>query len=187
MPTDVLYPGLSRPALDPRAKAACLREVIAAAIHKDFQSAVNLVRHLSPNRLGGLAGDQLFRIGVAFYQKAELEHALRCLELAADRTGPWQHKAMLLVGCTYEALGDRCRAVGVIRNLLDRHPEDLFRRQALERLVKLQQKKRSFSGDTHRNAGGAFQEGVATGNASEGALAGGSSSSIPIGCRTSQP
>jgi hypothetical protein len=75
---------------------------------------------------------------VAFFQQADIEKARYCLELAAGKDGSWQHKAMLLVSRTYEAVGNDQRAITVIQDLLDQQPEKIFRRQALKRLMTLQ-------------------------------------------------
>jgi tetratricopeptide (TPR) repeat protein len=123
---------------DAQSEAACFQKRLAATIIRDFQSAVRLVRDHFPRYLDRLSGDQLFRIGVAFFQQADLEKARYCLELAAGKEGSWQHKAMLLVSRTYEAVGNDQRAITVIQDLLDQQPEKTFRRQALKRLMTLQ-------------------------------------------------
>jgi hypothetical protein len=119
-------------------EGACFQKRLSATIILDFQSAVRLVREHFPRHLGRLSGDLLFRIGVAFYQNADMEKARYCLELAAAKEGAWQHKAMLLISRTYEAIGNDQRAIAVIHNLLDRKPEKIFRRQAMKRLMQLQ-------------------------------------------------
>lgn len=123
---------------DAQQEEVCFQERLAATIIRDFQSAVHLVRDHFPHHLDRLSGDLLFRIGVAFYQDADVEKARYCLELAAVKDGSWQHKAMLLVSRTYEAIGNEQRAITVIQDLLDRQPEKIFRQQALKRLMKLQ-------------------------------------------------
>lgn len=112
---------------------------VAAAIGKHFPSAVRLVRDQYPRHLAELSGDQLFSIGVALYQEGDMEKARSCLELAVVAEGSWQHKAMLLVSHTYEAIGNVQKAIAVIQDLLDRQPEKTFRRQAMKRLLTLQQ------------------------------------------------
>ena len=122
---------------DAQPEEACFEKRLAATIIRDFQSAVRLVRDHFPHDLDRLSGDLLFRIGVAFYQEADVEKARYCLELAAAKDGSWQHKAMLLVSRTYEAVGNEQRATTVIHDLLDRQPEKIFRQQALKRLMTL--------------------------------------------------
>jgi lipopolysaccharide biosynthesis regulator YciM len=61
------------------------------------------------------------------------------LELAAGKDGPWQYKAMLILSRTYESIGNQDRAVTVLEALLDREPDQIFRRQALRRLMELKQ------------------------------------------------
>lgn len=117
---------------------ACFQKRLAATTIKDFQSAVRLVRDHFPRHLNRLSGDLLFQVGVAFYQNADMEKACYCLELAAAKDGSWQHKAMLLVSRTYEAIGNDQLAITVIHDLLDREPEKIFRRQAKKRLMQLQ-------------------------------------------------
>jgi len=84
-------------------EAALFQKLLSATILRDFQSAVRLVQDHFPRHLERLSGDLLFRIGVAFYQNADIEKARHCLELAAAREGSWQPKAMLLVSRTHEA------------------------------------------------------------------------------------
>lgn len=122
---------------DAQPEETCFEKRLAATIIRDFQSAVRLVRDHFPRYLDRLSGDQLFRIGVAFFQQADVEKARYCLELAAGKDGSWQHKAMLLVSRTYEAVGNEQRAITVIHDLLDRQPEKIFRQQALKRLMTL--------------------------------------------------
>ena len=113
-------------------------KLLAATIKRDFQSGVRLVRDYYPRHLNLLSGDILFRIGVELYQYADYEKARFCLELAGSKDGPWQHKAMLILSRTYEAIGNDDRAVSVLQDLLDRQPEETFRRQALKRMTELQ-------------------------------------------------
>ena len=110
---------------------------VAEAIVKHFPSAVRLVRDQFPRYLAELPGDHLFRIGVALYPDGDMEKARGCLELAAEKKGSWQYKAMLLVSGTHEAVGNPHKAAAVIQDLLDRRPERHFRRQAMKRLMKL--------------------------------------------------
>jgi tetratricopeptide (TPR) repeat protein len=76
-------------------------------------------------------------VGVELYQYADYEKARLCLELAASKDGPWQHKALLILSRTYEAIGNDDRAISILQDLLDRQPEETFRRQALKRLTEL--------------------------------------------------
>jgi tetratricopeptide (TPR) repeat protein len=122
---------------DAQPAEACFQKRLAATIIRDFQSAVRLVRDHFPHDLDRLSGDLLFRIGVAFFQQADVGKARYCLELAAAKEGSWQHKAMLLVSRTYEAAGNDQRAITVIQDLLDQQPEKTFRQQALKRLMTL--------------------------------------------------
>jgi hypothetical protein len=120
-------------------EAALFQKLLAATILRDFQSAVRLVQDHFPRHLERLSGDLLFRIGVAFYQNADIEKARHCLELAAAREGSWQHKAMLLVSRTHEATGNDRRAIAIIQELLALQPKKTFRRQAMKHLMKLEQ------------------------------------------------
>ena len=132
-------PGQSTAAVDAQKVGGCFRRRLAAAITRDFPSAVRLVRDHFPRHIRALPGDQLFRFGVAFYQASDLEKARCCLELAAAKEGSWQHKALLLLSCTYEAGGDAPQAMAIIRDLLERRPTKTFRWQAMKRLIRLQE------------------------------------------------
>ena len=46
---------------------------------------------------------------------------------------------MLILSRTYEAIGNLDRAKGVLEGLLAHEPEETFRRQALKRLMDLEQ------------------------------------------------
>ena len=131
-------PGQSTAGVDTEKVAGCFKRRLAAAINRDFPSAVRLVRDHFPRHIGALPGDQLFRFGVAFYQASDLEKARCCLELAAAKEGSWQHKALLLLSCTYEAGGDAPQAMAIVRDLLERRPAKTFRWQAMKRLIQLQ-------------------------------------------------
>ena len=119
-------------------------KLVDATMKRDFQSAVRLVRDYYPKHLNLLAGDILFRVGVEFYQYADYEKARLCLELAAGKDGPWQHKAMLILSRTYEAVDNPDRALGVLQDLLDQNPEETFRRQAMKRLAELKRQGRGL-------------------------------------------
>ena len=140
---------------DPQTEGARFQALIAATLEKDFYSAVCLVRRYFPQHVDRLSGELLFRFGVAFYQDADLDKARRCLELAAIRNGSWQPKAMLQVGCIHAAVGDHERAIHLFQAFLDQKPQKCFRRQALERRVKLQQE----GARRPENAAKACQEG----------------------------
>ena len=109
-------------------------KLIHATIKRDFQSAVHLVRGYYPKHLRLLSGDILFRIGVEFYRYADYQKARLCLELAADKEGTWQHKALLILSRTWEALGNQERAIVILLELLEQEPERIFRLQAFGRL-----------------------------------------------------
>jgi len=129
------FPALAPGGAEPGAGG--FQKRLAAAIAKDFSSAVRLVRDHFPRYLAELPGDLLFRIGVALYQDGDLERARHCLELASTMDGSWQSKAMLLISGTYEETGNARQAASVIEDLLDRQPEKMLRRQAMKRLMKL--------------------------------------------------
>jgi tetratricopeptide (TPR) repeat protein len=109
-------------------------KLIHATIKRDFQSAVHLVRDYYPKHLRLLSDDILFSIGVEFYRYADYQKARLCLELAADKEGTWQHKALLILSRTWEALGNQERAIVILLDLLEQKPDKLFRLQAFGRL-----------------------------------------------------
>ncbi len=111
------------------------KKLVLALVRKDFQSAVRQVRDYYPKHLNLLPGEVQFRIGVEFYQSADFEKARLCLELAAGKDGSWQCKAKLILSRIYETLGNVDRARSILLDLLDRKPEDIFRRQAKQRLI----------------------------------------------------
>ncbi|MBC2732801.1 MAG: rhomboid family intramembrane serine protease [Desulfobacteraceae bacterium] len=123
-------------------------KLLFATMKRDFQSGVRLVRDYYPKHLSLLSGDILFRVGVELYQYADYEKARLCLELAAGKNGPWQHKAMLILSRTYEAVDNPDRALVVLQELLAQGPEEIFRRQAMKRLMELQQQTNILSVST---------------------------------------
>ena len=113
-------------------------KLIYATMRRDFQYAVHLVRDNHPEHLDLLSGDVLFRIGVEFYRYADYEKARLCLQLAARKKGTWQHKAMLILSRSCEALGNQERAITILLDLLRQEPDIKFRQQAMKRLMILQ-------------------------------------------------
>jgi tetratricopeptide (TPR) repeat protein len=132
-------PGHGSAAVDAEKARGRFKRRLAAAIIGDFPSAVRLVRDHFPRHIKELPGDQLFRFGVAFYQASDLEKARCCLELAAAEESSWQHKALLLLSYAYEEEGDAPQAIAIIWDLLERRPPKIFRRQAMKRLIQLQE------------------------------------------------
>jgi len=119
-------------------------KLIRATMQRDFQSAVRLVRDYFPKHLKLLSGDILFRIGKEFYRYADYKKARLCLELAASDEGSWQHKAMLILSRSWEALGDQNKAIAILQELLEAEPEKIFRQQAMKRLMILQEQSGSL-------------------------------------------
>ena len=119
-------------------------KLIRATMKRDFQSAVRLVRDYYPKHLGLLSDDILFRIGVEFYRYADYAKARRCLELASDKESTWQHKAMLILSRSWEALGNQERAIAILLDLLKQEPNKIFRQQAMKRLMILQEQSGSL-------------------------------------------
>jgi hypothetical protein len=56
------------------------------------------------------------------------------LEIAADKEGAWQHKALLILSRSWEALGNQKRAIVILLDLLEQKPDKKFRLQAFGRL-----------------------------------------------------
>ena len=119
---------------NPKAAGEWFVKLIQATIKRDFQSAVHLVRDCYPKHLNLLSGDILFLIGVEFYRYADYEKARICLEMAADKKGSWQHKALLILSRSWEALGNQDWAIAILLELLEQEPERIFRLQAFERM-----------------------------------------------------
>jgi hypothetical protein len=54
--------------------------------------------------------------------------------MAADKEGAWQHKALLVLSRSWEALGNQERAITILLDLLKQEPDKSFRLQAFGRL-----------------------------------------------------
>ena len=82
-----------------------------------------------------LPGAVLFRFGTYFYHEGEFVKAGYCLDMAAERPGPWQPKAMLLLGKTLEALGNDEDAIHLYQAVTEQYPDSAFQTAALEKLA----------------------------------------------------
>jgi membrane associated rhomboid family serine protease len=113
-----------------------LVEVLA---NKDFPKAPELFEDHYPNWISGLSGEVLLRLGSHFRQTAKLAKARLCFEFSSEKEGPWQAKALLSLGRTFEDIGNRDMAKKMFKDIIIRFPNTPFQEQAQERLEQMGQ------------------------------------------------
>lgn len=111
--------------------------IIQVLIKKDFPRSLELFKEHYPNFINALPGDALLQFGLYYYKNADLEKARPCLELASDKVGPWQAKAMLTLGMTFEGLGNKLYAKDIFKNVMKRYPDSVFHVEAKTMISKL--------------------------------------------------
>ena len=79
--------------------------LIQVLAKKDFSQALSLFEDHFPNLMKAVPGPFLLRFGLYFHNSGLFEKAWPCLELAAERKGDWQPKAIYSLGLTYEEMG----------------------------------------------------------------------------------
>ena len=52
----------------------------------------------------------LLRFGLHFFNNADVQKARTCLEMASEKEGVWQAKAMITLGQTFKGLGNKLYA-----------------------------------------------------------------------------
>jgi membrane associated rhomboid family serine protease len=121
-------------AYDAARARAYFQRLLAVLIVDDFPAAVELFRAYYPAHMDALGGRELLRLGLHFYQNADIAKARRCLELASRQEGPWQARALFSLSLIYEALGSTDRARKIMAQVSRQFPDSPFQRAAVERL-----------------------------------------------------
>jgi membrane associated rhomboid family serine protease len=109
--------------------------LIQVLLRTDIRQAIDVFDTYFPRHMYALPGAVLFRFGTYFYHEGEFVKAGHCLDMAAERPGPWQPKAMLLLGKTLEALGNDEDATQLYQAVAEQYPESAFQAAALEKLA----------------------------------------------------
>ena len=104
-----------------------LMDVLAS---KDTKNAVAVFNDFYPKYLNMLSGRSALILGSYFYKNLDLEKARNCLEMASDKPGPWQPKALLLLGRVFEDMGNKNLARKIYDELKEEFPDTLFAREA---------------------------------------------------------
>lgn len=69
--------------------------LMQALTASDFRKAIEIFLGHYPNCVNALPGDILLDIGLHFYRTAHFEKAVKCLQSATQKTGPWQSRSKL--------------------------------------------------------------------------------------------
>jgi len=110
---------------------ACLMNVL---VKKDFSKALDLFQEHFPSFMNALPGKILLQLGIHFYRNFNLEKAMTCFQLASEKEGPWQAKALFSLGITFEEMNHPFEAKKLFENVAERFPYTPFHKPALERL-----------------------------------------------------
>ena len=101
-------------------------------VKKDFTQAISLFEDNYPNLIKKVPGQILLRFGLHFYRSCQFEKAWPCLELASEKEGSWQAKAMYSLGLTYKKMGRIALAERVFERIKESFPNSPFHKAALE-------------------------------------------------------
>jgi len=104
--------------------------IIRLLIRRNFRQALALFDEHFPNFLNALPGDILLRFGLHFFNNADLEKARTCLEIASEKKGAWQPKAMISLAQTFEGLGNKRYARQLYEDVLKSFPNSAFYNEA---------------------------------------------------------
>ena len=112
--------------------------LIAILIKRDFKKAIEICSENYPKFINTLSGQSLFSIGQYLYKNTDMVKARFCLELASEKDGPWQAKAMISLSQVFEGIGNAEMARKTLVQLCDQFPETDFQKIATEMIPKLQ-------------------------------------------------
>jgi len=104
---------------------------------KDFSKAVETFSAYYPTYVNCLPGLVLLKLGIHFYQNANLQKARTCLEIASGKEGPWQQKALLSLSKVFERFGNPAHAKKILEEGIQRFPDAAFKQVANERLAEI--------------------------------------------------
>ncbi|MCF8111358.1 MAG: hypothetical protein K9J85_07690 [Desulfobacteraceae bacterium] len=101
----------------------------------DFDRAKKVFDEHYPQHVNYLGGRMLLRLGTEYLRNAQFARAKLCLELASQKSGPWQEKALLVLADVYTRMDLKERAESVYQQLIEQYPGTEFSRQARKRLA----------------------------------------------------
>jgi len=104
--------------------------LIQLLIQNNFNQALELFNDHFPNFLKALPGDILLRFGLHFFNNADLQTARPCLEIASEKEGIWQAKAIMTLAQTFEGLGNKLYAEQLYKDVQKRFPDSAFHNEA---------------------------------------------------------
>ena len=101
----------------------------------NISEAIELVDEHFPKYLKAVEeGSVLLKLGVHYSRIMDLKKARLCLELANEKDGPWQAKAMLALSDVYLAMGVPTRAECLLQKITEQFPSGRFRNEAFKML-----------------------------------------------------
>ena len=123
--------------MNPEKAGSYYTRLIPVLISSDFNRALEVFTEHYPQYINNLPGGALFRFGIHFYRNADLDKARNCLRVAADKQGPWQPKAMMVLAEIFIALDNRDRAAITLKDLCRHFPESPFHGEAQKVLAQI--------------------------------------------------
>ncbi|MDB4443894.1 rhomboid family intramembrane serine protease [bacterium] len=111
--------------------------LIQVLMKKDFSKARDFLDENFPNFLRSIPSAILVRFGLFYLRSGDLAKTCPCLELAAEKEGPWQPKAMFSLGLTYREIGRVQLARKTLEDVAGRFPATAFHHAALTALMAL--------------------------------------------------
>lgn len=121
---------LDRYRFDSHKQQQTFGRLIKSLAATDMTKAVALYNDYCPQYLNAIPGKTALTMGLHFYNIVDLGRARHCFQVAKNKKGPWQAKATLLLGRTFEGLGNLDAAFQYYRETQVNFPDTAFAREA---------------------------------------------------------
>lgn len=108
---------------------------VNALASKDFDRAKRVVDEHYPRHVNHLSGKMLLSLGTEYSRNAQFAEAKLCLELASQKSGPWQKKALLGLAEVYANMSLKELARSAYQQIVEQYPGTEFSRQAIAKLA----------------------------------------------------
>ncbi|MFW6102001.1 MAG: hypothetical protein ACOC90_11505, partial [Bacteroidota bacterium] len=120
---------------DPQKQGEFFARWMNALAVRNFNKAKRVLDEHFPQHVNYLDGKMLLHLGMEYSRNAQFARAKLCLELASQKSGPWQEKALLALADVYARMDLKERARWAYHQIIEQYPGTEFSRQARQRLA----------------------------------------------------
>jgi tetratricopeptide (TPR) repeat protein len=124
-------------AVNPEKAGGYFVRLLTRYVKKDMPRALSLVDDYFPAHLNLAPGEVLLKLGLHYLRIQDLKKARLCLELATQKKGPWQAKAMLFLSKVYLKMQLPERAECLYERIVEVDPHTEIGQEAWKRLTKI--------------------------------------------------